>query len=244
MSWRKGSPIGGEDPATFHMSGIEIFIDESGDFGPFDVRCPYYIVTMVFHESNDPLYSDIQELEYRLSLLGLEDHCIHSSPAIRGEGAYYGVPLALRRKIMSNFAAFVRKSNLKYKCFFVKKGVKSSQEEVVAALRDAMDGFLNDNYDRLSSYAPIIVSYDKGQRQLSALIAEMFESRFANVRLTKTLPVSSRIFQVADFVCTLKRLVYKLEGEGALSKSENIFFGTKSSFLKNWVIPVRRNEWI
>ena len=154
------------------------------------------------------------------------------------------VPLALRRKIMSNFAAFVRKSNLKYKCFFVKKGVKSSQEEVVAALRDAMDGFLNDNYDRLSSYAPIIVSYDKGQRQLSALIAEMFESRFANVRLTKTLPVSSRIFQVADFVCTLKRLVYKLEGEGTLSKSENIFFGTKSGFLKNWVIPVRRNEWI
>ena len=114
----------------------------------------------------------------------------------------------------------------------------------MAALRDAMDGFLNDNYDRLSSYAPIIVSYDKGQRQLSSLIAEMFESRFANVRLTKTLPVSSRIFQVADFVCTLKRLVYKLEGEGTLSKSENIFFETKSSFLKNWVIPVRRHEWI
>jgi hypothetical protein len=126
----------------------------------------------------------------------------------------------------------------------VKKDVKSSQEEVLAALREAMDGFLNDNYDRLSSYAPIIVSYDKGQRQLSALIAEMFESRFANVRLTKTLPVSSRIFQVADFVCTLKRLVYKLEGEGTLSKSENIFFGTKSNFLKNWVVPVRRHEWI
>ena len=126
----------------------------------------------------------------------------------------------------------------------MKKDVKSSQEEVLAALREAMDGFLNDNYDRLSSYAPIIVSYDKGQRQLSALIAEMFESRFANVRLTKTLPVSSRIFQVADFVCTLKRLVYKLEGEGTLSKSENIFFGTKSNFLKNWVVPVRRHEWI
>ena len=72
----------------------------------------------------------------------------------------------------------------------------------------------------------------------------MFESRFANVRLTKTLPVSLRIFQVADFVCTLKRLVYKLEGEGTLSKSENIFFGTKSNFLKNWVVPVRRHEWI
>ena len=117
-------------------------------------------------------------------------------------------------------------------------------EVTVDAESDATVSYTYDNYDRLSSYAPIIVSYDKGQRQLSALIAEMFESRFANVRLTKTLPVSSRIFQVADFVCTLKRLVYKLEGEGTLSKSENIFFGTKSNFLKNWVVPVRRHEWI
>ena len=243
MGWRKGSPEGGEDPAIFIMTGIEIFIDESGDFGPFDARCPYYIVTMVFHECTDPLYSDIQELEYRLSLIGLEEHCVHSSPAIRGEGAYHGVPLQLRRKLMSNFAAFVRKSKLRYKCFFVRKGQNVQQEQVLASLRDVMEGFINENYDKLSSYAPIVVSYDKGQRQLSELIAEMFESRFTNVRLTKTLPISSRIFQVADFVCTLKRLVYKLESEGTLSKSENIFFGTKSNFLKNWIVPIRKLEW-
>lgn len=45
------------------MNGIEIFIDESGDFGKFDERCPYYIVTMVFHESEDNLFEKIQELE-------------------------------------------------------------------------------------------------------------------------------------------------------------------------------------
>ena len=71
------------------MKGIEIFIDESGDFGPYDPRCPDYIVTMVFHESDDPLFAQIRELEYRLSLLNLEEHCIHTSPAIRGEGEYF-----------------------------------------------------------------------------------------------------------------------------------------------------------
>ena len=35
------------------MNGIEIFIDESGDFGKFDERCPYYIVTMVFEFGGD-----------------------------------------------------------------------------------------------------------------------------------------------------------------------------------------------
>lgn len=73
------------------MNGIEIFIDESGDFGKFDERCPYYIVTMVFHESEDNLFEKIQELEYRLAVLGFADHCIHSSPAIRAEEGYRGV---------------------------------------------------------------------------------------------------------------------------------------------------------
>ena len=47
MGWPKGPHFGGKVPATFLMAdGIEIFIDESGDFGSFDGRCPYYIVAM------------------------------------------------------------------------------------------------------------------------------------------------------------------------------------------------------
>jgi hypothetical protein len=60
--WRKGPPNGGEIPAIFicpTMSGIEIFIDESGDFGPYREHCPYYFVTMVFHEAAESLYSNI-----------------------------------------------------------------------------------------------------------------------------------------------------------------------------------------
>ena len=54
--WRKGPPKGGEIPAIFVMNGIEIFIDESGDFGPASEHCPYYVVTMVFHEELERLY--------------------------------------------------------------------------------------------------------------------------------------------------------------------------------------------
>ena len=38
------------------MNGIEIFIDESGDFGPAIEHFPYYVVTMVFHEELEHLY--------------------------------------------------------------------------------------------------------------------------------------------------------------------------------------------
>ena len=34
------------------LSELSIFIDESGDFGPYDFRSPYYIITMVFHDQS------------------------------------------------------------------------------------------------------------------------------------------------------------------------------------------------
>lgn len=225
------------------MNGIEIYIDESGDFGPFDERCPLYIVTMVFHEMIDALYSQIQELEYCLSLLGLENHCIHSSPAIRGEDEYYGTDIVLRRKVMSNFAGFVRRTNLRYKCFFIRKNPRSTEEEIIQSLRDVFDPFFLRHFDRLAAYSQITVSYDKGQKLLSRLITETFKRRFNTVRLTKVLPIHSRIFQVADYVCTIKRMSYRLESTGRLAKSEMVFFGTEANFKKNWLKPLLKSEW-
>ena len=244
-SWAglKVHPKAGKFPPFFMANGIEIFIDESGDFGPFDEWCPYYIVTMVFHESEHPLFSRIRELEYRLSFLNLEGHCVHSSPAIRGEGEYHGMDLAIRRKLMSYFAAFVRRSDLKYKCFFVRKKVGCDETETVDELRSIVEPFITDNAERLSAYSTITVAYDKGQRPLSQLITEIFARRFQQVRMVRTLPIFSRLFQAADFVCTLRRLAFKIQENGTLSRSEHVFFGSEGTFLKNWLKPLLKSEW-
>jgi len=243
VGWRSRSTQRRGSPRHFCMNAIEIYIDESGDFGPFDERCPYYIVTMVFHETTEPLFARIQDLEYRLSLLGLENHCIHSSPAIRGENEYYGTDIIQRRKMMSYFAGFIRSSGLKYKCFFIKKDPFGSEASIMASLGNVFEPFLSDNFVRLSAYTLIQVAYDKGQKLLSQLITQTFQSRFSNVRMTKVLPIHSRIFQVADFICTLKRMSYRLESTGTLAKSELKFFGTVANFQRNWLKPFSRCEW-
>lgn len=225
------------------MRGIEIYIDESGDFGPYDPNCQFYIVTMVFHESDAPLFAQISELEYRLSLIGLEEHCIHTNPAIRGEGEYHGMDCVIRRKMLSCFSAFVRKSPLRFKTFFVQKHRDSTEARVLGDLRDAMEDFIAKHYDRLSSYKDIMVAYDKGQLQLSRLISELFRSRFTNVRITKTLPVYSRIFQVADYVCTLKKIALRLATEGTLARAEGKFFQGVSNFKRNWHTPMLEREF-
>jgi len=238
--------IGGGNPRHFfcwRMNGIEIFIDESGDFGSFDERCPYYIVTMVFHESSWNLFEQIQELEYRISLLGFENHCIHSSPAVRGEEQYRGVSVVLRRKLLINFLAFIHKSNLRYKCFFATKSPDMDEGSLLKSLHAAIDPFVDANYQRLSSYGQITVAYDKGQRQISSLITETLERRFDNVRVTKTLPVHSRLSQVADFACTMKRVSYKLQVAGGLSRSEVVFFGSEKNFRQFWLKSLQKREW-
>ena len=121
--WRKGPPYrrGKPPPILFYMNAIEIFIDESGDFGPYETHNPYYAITMVFHEAVEALYYKIKELEYHLSVLSLANHCIHSSPAIRGEDEYFGMEITKRRKIILNLMAFIHNADFRFKCFLVKR---------------------------------------------------------------------------------------------------------------------------
>ena len=225
-------------------NSIDIFIDESGDFGPLDEQCPYYIVTMVFHHAEDVLFEHIQKLEFGLAMMGRADHCIHSSPAIRAEREYHNVPLAERRKIVSFMPALIRAGKLQWKCFFVPKKSGTNEAELIKALHAEIDPFLLANMSRMSAYSSVIVAYDKGQKQISRLITETFEAMLSNVQVTLTLPIQSRLFQVADYICTIKRMEYKVsKGATGLSKSESFFFDGVGQFKKNWLKPLAKYEW-
>lgn len=50
------------------MSELSIFIDESGDFGQYDCRAPYYIISMVFHDQALDLSYEIRQLEYKFEI--------------------------------------------------------------------------------------------------------------------------------------------------------------------------------
>ena len=225
------------------MRSIEIFIDESGDFGPCESHCPYYFVTMVFHDESELLYEKIFDLEYRLAALGLENHCIHSTPAVRGEDEYFGLDLTLRRKVIANLMAFIKNAAFRYKCFSAKKEVTSHSADLFSVLKSQVDTFVTDNFVELSSYGQITVAYDRGQKQISQLISDTLEKRFSHVRVTKILPIHSRLSQVADLVCTMNRINCRLVETGSLTRSESFFFGGPNNFRRNWFKSIKKREW-
>ena len=61
------------------------FIDESGDFGPYDFRSPYYYVAMVLHDQSEDISEKISVMESRAANNGYPNHAIHTGPLIRRE---------------------------------------------------------------------------------------------------------------------------------------------------------------
>ena len=66
------------------MKELSIFVDESGDFGEFDHRAPYYIISLVFHDQSNDI-DDLRNLESEMINIGWPEHCFHAGPIIRSE---------------------------------------------------------------------------------------------------------------------------------------------------------------
>ena len=75
--------LAGKTPAILRiwrvMKELSVFIDESGDWGEYDYKNPYYIVTMVFHNQSEDISTDLSVLDDRMKYIGCENHCIHVS---------------------------------------------------------------------------------------------------------------------------------------------------------------------
>lgn len=69
------------------MNKLSIFVDESGDFGKYDVNSPYYIFTLVFHNQSNELTNMIDNLDYKISNIS-DRKLIHCGPLIRREEIY------------------------------------------------------------------------------------------------------------------------------------------------------------
>ena len=101
-------------------------------------------------------------------------------------------------------------------------------KEINTAFREHSDFFME--FDK------VIVYYDNGQIELSAILNAVFSIYFSNVEFRKAEPQKYRLLQAADFICSMELLKIK-RSEKRLSKSEEKFFykpqELKKTFLKS-----------
>ncbi len=221
------------------MKELSIFIDESGDFGEYDYRCPYYIIAMVMHDQSYDISTDLEKLERELDYIGYPNHCVHAGPIIRQEQEYRFESMEVRQKIMKKMMSFLRQVDIKCKTFYIEKKHISDEVEAAGKLAKQLSHFLRENLSVFASYDTVKVYYDNGQIELNKILSSVFNVFLDNVEFRKVIPSDYRLFQIADLVCTLQLLELKCDNH-VLSNSEKRFFENDRTLKKNYIKPLKQ----
>lgn len=249
MGWSEdpGPSQAGKFPAAsiyryLRMKELSVFIDESGDFGEYEIHSPYYIISMVCHDQAESIDSQIDKLNMELGYMNLDKVCIHTGPIIRREEIYNAMTIRERRRIFNKMVAFIRSIEFKYECFHIEKKKIDDPVEVVGALSKQISSFIRDHFDEFLSFDIVKVYYDNGQVEVSKMLASVFNAMLPRVEFRRVLPIKYKLFQVADLLCSMELIRLKMESKG-LSKSEMTFFGSIRDLKKNYLKQLGRKRW-
>ncbi len=223
------------------MKELSIFIDESGDFGEYNRISPYYIVTMVFHDQDNDISDCLSSLEQELSYLGYAHHCLHAGPIIRMESEYKNEDIVLRRKLLMKLMGFIRKIKVKHRSFYIEKKHVEDITDATGKISKQIAAWMKNNYETLLSYDIVKIYYDNGQVELSRILASVFNALLPSVETKKVIPSDYRLFQVADFICTMKLTELKIENH-TMSVQEQRFFGGEDGVKKNYLKDLKKYE--
>ena len=93
---------------------LSVFIDESGDFGPYEVHAPYYLVSMILHNQDINITENIKIFDTHLANLGYHHHAIHTGPLIRRESVYSHYLIEERKRLFNALFHFARRLDFQY----------------------------------------------------------------------------------------------------------------------------------
>lgn len=220
---------------------LSVFIDESGDFGPFEKHAPYYLVTMVLHNQSVDISGNINDFALYLANLGYAQHAVHTGPLIRKESIYAQDLMEKRKHLFNSLFNFTRKLDIQYACAKVKKSECSNVVELTGKVSKEIAAILRKNEALFSSFTQVNVYYDNGQIELTKILTSVFNTLYAHVDFRKVKPVDYKLFQVADLICTIELLAEKAELK-SFSNSELEFFGSIRDFNKNYLKSIRRKK--
>ena len=218
------------------MSELSIFIDESGDFGELKERPAYYLVTMVFHNQAIDISTEIDKLEESVQASGFDLEYIHTGPVIRREQVFTAYSMEERRKLLYKMLYFYNKCNIYHDTVVVNRKEARDKIALSGRLSKEIVKMITSHSTYFDQFDKVIVYYDNGQAELSAILNAVLSVLFHDVEFRKAEPQKYRLLQVADFVCSLELLKIKRD-EKRLSKSEEKFFykpqELKKTFLKS-----------
>ena len=197
---------------------------------------------MVFHNQTLDIQKQVKYLDTELSYLGLNNLCIHTGPIIRKEETYKNMDVIERRRIFNKMMAFIRSIDIRFKCFFIEKKHIKDTVEATGKLSKQISQFIREHYNDFLTFDDVKIYYDNGQVEVSKLLSSVFNALLPNPIFRKVMPSDYKLFQAADFICSMELVRLKLESN-QFSKSEMTFFGSQRYLKQNYLNILKKKEW-
>lgn len=205
---------------------LNIFIDETGEFGFGKRSAHIYELSLVLHEHSERIDSQVNALNSRFLMLGFSG-IIHMGDLVTGHGDYTGMEIPERRKIFTTFYAFSKTINTRYHSIVVeKKGIKTPKV-LSSRIEDKLSLFLTENLAYFQQFDEIVVYYDDGQAQIGKILNKVFSKLSGYRKISDFDKREKKLFQVADMMTYLDKLLYKYKNHIKFSKTETRFFSDR-----------------
>ena len=102
------------------MKRLNIFVDETGEFGFGNGASELYGVSFTFHEQKDDITVEILKFNERLTKIGYTK-MIHMADLIMKRGDYKNFSISKRKSIFNAIYQFSRKIPIKYQTIIIDK---------------------------------------------------------------------------------------------------------------------------
>lgn len=205
------------------MNRLNIFVDETGDFGFGEGASELYGVSFTFHEQDNDITSELNTLNNRLVKIGYTD-MIHMADLIMKRNDYKNFSITTRKSIFNAIYQFSRKIPVKYKTIILDKRYMNNARMLRQQLSFEINKMVKNNEKYFKKFDKIIMYYDNGQETLAIILDSIFQRFDGFEHRIDFDHKEKRLFQVSDMLTFIDKYDYKYKNKMPFSKGEKYFF--------------------
>ena len=205
------------------MKRLNIFVDETGEFGFGTGASELYGVSFTFHEHNDDILPELLKLNERLDKIGYTN-MIHMADLIMHRGDYVNFNIDTRKSIFKAIYHFSRKIPVKYHTIIIDKKYTDNSRILRQKLSTDINKMIKENESYFEKFDEIVMYYDNGQETLGIILDSIF-SRFEGFEHRVDFDhKEKRLFQVSDMLTYIDKFDYKYKNKMSFTRGEKYFF--------------------
>lgn len=203
---------------------LNIFVDETGEFGYGVKSSMLYGISFTFHEQDNDISGELNNLNNRLMKIGYTN-MIHMSDLIMRRGDYSKFDIKMRKSIFNSIYQFSRKIPVKYHTIIIDKRFVDNGNVLRKQIINEVNQMIKNNEGYFNKFDKIVMYYDNGQEPLGYILDSLFIRFNSYEHRVKFDHVEKRLFQVSDMLTYVDKAIYKHKKNIKYEKSELYFFG-------------------